>query len=84
MLSQVCPTDCNDLKPLMTKLRRFYMAQRELSTALLQAKPLGICKTTISGLTKSEWKSLDSILKSGNATIRLATILSKGSSREMS
>ncbi len=84
MLSQVCHTDLNDSKQLMIKLRRFYMAQRELSTALLQAKPLGICKTTISDLTRSEWKDLDSILKSGNATTRLITILSNASSKEMS
>ncbi len=28
------------------KLKRFYMVQLELSLALLEAKPLGICKTT--------------------------------------
>ncbi len=31
------------------KLRRFYTQQLALSQALLEAKPLGICKTTISG-----------------------------------
>ncbi len=84
MLDQPCPTDLSDLEQLMTKLRRFYMAQQELSTALLLAKPLGICKTTISDLTKSEWRDLDSILRSGNATTRLITILSNASSKEMS
>ncbi len=31
------------------KLRRFYMQQLALCQALLEAKPLGICKTTTSG-----------------------------------
>ncbi len=79
-----CPTDLNDLEQLITKLRRFYMVQQELSLALLEAKPLGICKTIISDPTKFDFRSLDSILKSGNATTRLITTLSKESSKEMS
>ncbi len=33
----------------LLKLRRFYTQQLALSQALLEAKPLGICKTTMSG-----------------------------------
>ncbi len=36
-------------RELLLKVRRFYMQQLELSQALLQAKPLGICKITTSG-----------------------------------
>ncbi len=36
-------------KPQLLKLRRFYMQQLELSQALLEAKPLGICRITTSG-----------------------------------
>ncbi len=80
----VCLTDSSDLKPLIIKLRKFYMAHQELSKELLEAKPLGICKTIISDLTKSDFKNLDLILRSGDATTRLITTLSKESSKEMS
>ncbi len=74
-----CHTDLNDSKQLIIKLRKFYMAQRALSLALLEAKPLGICKTTISDLTKSDSRNLGLILKSGNAATRLITTLSNAS-----
>ncbi len=32
----------------LSALKRFYMAQQALSQELLEAKPLGICKTIIS------------------------------------
>ncbi len=35
-------------KDLLLKVRRFYMQQLALSEALLEAKPLGICKITTS------------------------------------
>ncbi len=78
----VCLTDSSDLKPLIIKLRKFYMAQRELSLELLEAKPLGIFKITTSDLTKSDFKNLDSILKSGSAATRLITTLSNVSLKE--
>ncbi len=78
----ICHTDLNDSRQLIIRLRKFYMAQRELSQALLEAKPLGICKTTISDPTKFDIKSLDLILKSGKAATRLITTLSNASLKE--
>ncbi len=38
-------------------LRSFSMKQRELSLALLEAKQLGICKTSIFGTNVSNWRN---------------------------
>ncbi len=43
-------TEYNLLSPVCKEqVKSFYMKQLELSQDLLEAKPLGICKTTISG-----------------------------------
>ncbi len=59
------------------KLRNFGTKQEELSRALLGAKPLGICKITTSHEARHGFKSLDSILESGNVTIKIDIILTK-------
>ncbi len=61
----------------LIKLRRFYTQQLALSVALLDGKPLGICKTTTSGVNPLQ----DTLLEEE----RLARcILSSDASKEMS
>ncbi len=62
--------DCNDSKLLINKLNKFFMEFQALSQELSEAKPLGTCKITTSGKVKPNFRSLDSILRSGNATMR--------------
>ncbi len=55
----------NYLKPSLTLkqlrvLREFYMAQQALAVELLEAKSLGICKTTTSTKTDHTMKELSS------------------------
>ncbi len=64
-------TESNHLSPECIKLlKSFSMKQRELSRELLEAKPLGICKTSIYGTNVSNWRSHILTLTSGkNNTI---------------
>ncbi len=64
-------------KQQLLKLRRFYMQQLALSQELLAAKPLGICKITIS----EESQLLDTFLEEEEAA---RCILSREGSKEMS
>ncbi len=59
------------------KLNNFGTQQLALSKELLQAKPLGICKIITSPEGKQSFKSLDSILKSGNVTMKIDIILTR-------
>ncbi len=68
-------------KEVTIKLRNFGMAQRALALELLEAKPLGICKIITSEAQKQSFKSLDSILKSGNVSIKIDIILTNEESK---
>lgn len=59
------------------KLNNFGMAQQALSKELLAAKPLGICKIITSTSPKQSFRSLDSILRSGNVTMKIDITLTK-------
>ncbi len=59
------------------KLNNFGIMQQALARELLEAKPLGICKIITSPEGKQSFKSLDSILKSGNVTMKIDIILTK-------
>ncbi len=59
------------------RLRNFGMQQQELVKELLGAKPLGICKITTSVNQKQSFKSLDSILRSGNVSMKIDIILTR-------
>ncbi len=59
------------------KLNNFGTKQQALSRELLEAKPLGICKIITSPEGKQSFKSLDSILKSGNVTMKIDIILTR-------
>ncbi len=72
-----CLTEPAFTKEVTIKLNNFGLAQQELSRALLEAKPLGICKITTSENQKSSFKSLDSILKSGNVSMKIDIILTR-------
>ncbi len=59
------------------KLNNFGTKQLELSKELLEAKPLGICKIITSPEGRRSFKSLDSILESGNVTMKIDIILTR-------
>ncbi len=59
------------------KLRNFGIAQQGLARELLAAKPLGICKIITSTNQRQSFKSLGSILKSGNVTMQIDIILTR-------
>ncbi len=59
------------------KLNNFGVMQQALARELLEAKPLGICKIITSGKARQSFKSLDSILKSGNVTMKIDIILTR-------
>ncbi len=82
-MSKSWSTDFLGSKQLTIKLRNFGTAQQALSRELLEAKHLGICKITTSENGKPVFKSLASMLKSGNDTIRTDIILTNEGSREM-
>ncbi len=58
-------------------LNNFGMAQEALSRALLAAKPLGICRIITSPEGKRSFKSLDSILRNGNVSMKIDITLTK-------
>ncbi len=64
-------------KEVTIKLNNFGIMQQELARELLEAKPLGICKITTSGKANRSFKSLDSMLKSGNVSMKIDIILTK-------
>jgi len=65
------------------KLKRFSMAQQELSLALVGAQQLGICKITTYVDPKFVFKNLDLTYVSGKNTTRIVTILTKDDLREI-
>ncbi len=70
-------------KEVIDKLRNFSMVQQELSVALLEAKPLGICKITTYVDQKFVFKSLDLTYNVGKNTTRTVTILTNEELKEM-
>jgi len=67
---------------VLTKLKNFSMVQQELSLALLEAKPLGICKITTYVDPKYVFKSLDLTYNVGPTTTRTVTILTNDELKE--
>ncbi len=67
----------------LDKLRKFSMAQQELSVELLLAQPLGICKITTYVDQKLNFKNLDLTWRNGKDTTRTATILTSENLKEM-
>ncbi len=64
------------------KLKNFGRMQEALVRELLAAKSLGICKISTSVNGKSNFKSLDSILLSGNDTMKIDIILTNTGTKE--
>ncbi len=84
MMKVECHIDNNKFSLLLNKLRDFSMKQRELSLALSEAKRLGTCKIFTSVNEKSVFKSLDSMLASGNVIINKDIIHLREDLKEMS
>ncbi len=59
------------------RLNNFGIMQQALAKELLEAKPLGICKIITSPEGRQSFKNLDSILESGNVTMKIDIILTK-------
>ncbi len=64
------------------RLKNFGRMQEALVRELLEAKHLGICKMSTSENGKPVFKSLDSMLKSGNVTMKIDIILTNTGTRE--
>ncbi len=77
-----CLTEPGFTKEVTIRLRNFGMAQEALSRELLEAKPLGICKIITSPEGEQSFKSLDSILKSGNVSMKIDITLTKKGQEE--
>ncbi len=72
-----CLTDQGFTNEVTIKLRNFGIMQQALAKELLEAKPLGICKIITSESQRQSFKSLGSILRSGNVTMKIDIILTK-------
>ncbi len=70
-----CLTGLAFTKEAIDKLRRFSIAQQELSKELVLAKSLGICKITTYVDPEYDFKSLDLTYHVGKNTTRTVTIL---------
>ncbi len=66
----------------LDKLRKFSMAQQELSQELVVAQPLGICKITTYVDPKFVFKNLDITWNVSPNTIRTVTILTNDELKE--
>ncbi len=77
-----CLTGLAFTKEALTKLKKFSMAQLELSKELVLAKPLGICKITTYVDPKFDFKSLALTYDVGKDTTRTVTILTNDELRE--
>ncbi len=76
------PTGPGFTKEVTIKLNNFGTKQEALSRELLAAKPLGICRITTSPEGERSFKSLGSILKSGNVSMRIDITLTKNDPEE--
>ncbi len=70
-------------KDCIIKLKRFSMAQQELSKELVLAQPLGICKITTYVDPEFGFKNLDLTYVNGKTSTRTVTILTKDELKEM-
>ncbi len=77
-----CLTGLAFTKEALDKLRKFSMAQQELSKELVLAKPLGICRITTYVDPKFAFKNLDLTYVSGKNTTRTVTILTNDELKE--
>ncbi len=77
-----CLTGLAFTKEAIDKLRRFSMAQQELSQELVLAQPLGICKITTYVDQKFGFKNLDLTYENGKSTTRTVTILTSAELKE--
>ncbi len=77
-----CLTVPGFTREVTIKLRNFGIMQQALARELLEAKPLGICKITTSREGRQSFKSLDSILKSGDVSMKIDIILTKNDREE--
>ncbi len=77
-----CLTGLAFTKEALIKLRKFSIAQVELSKELLLAKPLGICKITTYVDPKLNFKSLVLTRDVGRDTTRTVTILTNDELKE--
>ncbi len=79
-----CLTGLAFTKEALIKLKKFSMAQSELSKELVLAKPLGICKITTYVDPKFDFVSLALTYNVGKDTTRTVTILTNDELRETS
>ncbi len=77
-----CLTGLAFTKEAIDKLRKFSMAQQELSQELVVAQPLGICKITTCVNQKFDFKNLDLTYRVGKNTTRTVTILTNDELKE--
>ena len=70
-------------KEALNKLRKFSMAQQELSAELVVAQPLGICKITTYVDPKLNFESLALTWRNGKNTTRTVTILTNDELKEI-
>ncbi len=77
-----CLTGLAFTKEAIDKLRKFSMAQQELSKELVLAQPLGICKITTYVDPKLNFKNLDLTWQNGKNTTRTVTILTNDELKE--
>ncbi len=77
-----CLTGLGFTKEALDKLRKFSMAQQELSLELVEGRQLGICKITTYVDPKYAFQNLDLTWTVGKNTTRTATILTKEELRE--
>ncbi len=78
-----CLTGLAFTKEAIDKLRKFSMAQQELSRELVVAQPLGICKITTCVNQKFDFKNLDLTYRVGKNTTRTVTILTNDELKEI-
>ncbi len=77
-----CLTGLAFTKEAIDKLRKFSMAQQELSKELVLAQPLGICKITTYVDQKFDFRNLDLTYENGKLTTRTVTILTRDELKE--
>jgi len=81
-MKRECLTEQAFTKEVTIKLNNFGTKQQALSRELLEAKPLGICKIITSPEGKQSFKNLDSILRSGNVSMKIDITLTRNDPEE--
>ncbi len=77
-----CLTGLAFTKEAIDKLRKFSIAQQELSKELLLAQPLGICKITTYVSPEFVFRNLGITYNVGKDTTRTVTILTNDELKE--